>query len=227
MAVAVITEKYLDGAVRTLRSTSVPPPPEMEDGARELDEFLVKRLPNIERKLVKKGLLDETLAGLGKPKPKGNAELWYELGLELAKICRKWSIKSHRERRWLWEAIENIHATERIKRVRRERTRLHFEYCYRLARFPRELALRLNWSEWVYFFDSPTVREETRVDKWLSQKATRSRNIDRTFFRRFAQNLNKRIKGKDTSVFTDDELFQLYTQVWTATRKELQKSSAR
>jgi hypothetical protein len=150
--------------------------------------------------------------------------LWHALGQKLRAICEEKLIIGIRERRWLWEAIANIHASERIKRARRGRARDHFEYCYRLSLYPIEFAKRINWSEWVYFFDSLTVREERRVDEWLTTLVKRGELIDRKVFRPFTQNLNKRIQDLDTSELTADELFSIYDKVWQETKSEQQKS---
>lgn len=225
MDFAIITEKHPEGAARTLRSTVHPPPPELQKRAAALDSFLSRRIKEIEAGLAKAGLLDEGAARRGSDKPKGNVSLWHALGRELNRICREWHVAGRRERRWLWEAIENIHATERIKRARRGRTRLHFEYCYRLAQFPLETAARLNWSEWVYFFDSPTVREEQRADEWLRRTVAAAPHIDRRLFRRLTENLNRRIRGMDTSVLSKKELFALYAAVWKATTREIGRAA--
>jgi len=219
MAFAIITEKYPEGAVKTLRTTVFPPHAELEEQARRVDAYLEKYVSQIEQKLIKMKLLAESLPRAGQAK--GSAQLWYELGNELMKLCRKFNVINSRERRWLWEAIENLYATDRIKRARRGRTRNHFEYCHRLAQFPQDLVLALNWSEWSTFFDSLTVREEPRVDKWLCLKAKESWKINRLFFRRFTENLNKRIRYKDTSVLSDKELFQLYDEVWRETKRNI------
>lgn len=219
MDFAIIVRKYPDGTVETLRSTRHPPSGELESEATELDLYLSRKIPRIENQLIASGLLAPAIPEEG-AKP-GSASLWYALGCELAKICKKYRIEGKRERRWLWEAVHNLHATNRIKRAQRGRARNHFEYCFRLSKFPKEAAERLNWSEWVYFFDSRTVREEPRADQWLGRKAKRTTDIDRRLFRRFTENLNRRIRKMDTSVLDESELFHIYDTVWNATRKEL------
>ena len=46
--------------------------------------------------------------------------MWHALGSEFGRVCDEQAITGRRERRWLWEAIENLYATERIKRDRPE-----------------------------------------------------------------------------------------------------------
>jgi hypothetical protein len=224
---AIIVEKNLNGSAKTLRSTVQPPPKKLTSQAKSLDSYLGKRIPEFEQKLIDKGLLDQVVPNSDSKKPVGNVSLWYAVGAELRQICADHKISGRRERRWLWDAIENLYASERIKRARRGRTRLHFEYCFRLSQLPRKIAIRLNWSEWVYFFDSPTVREDDRADKWLMRTATKAANIDRRLFRRFTENLNKRIRRKDTSVLSTAELYKLYDQAWKATKRELKATAER
>lgn len=220
MEFAIVVQKYADGSVETLRSTQHPPSSDLEEHAKKLDAYLHRKVRAIERQLISDGLLAARIPEKG-AKP-GNASLWYALGSQLTKLCQRCRIEGKRERRWLWEAIYNLHATNRIKRAQRGRTRNHFEYCFRLAQFPRVIAERLNWSEWVYFFDSLTVREEPRADRWLARKAKTTSDIDRRLFRRYTENLNRAIKKMDTSVLEEPELFHIYETVWKATRKELQ-----
>lgn len=214
MNFAIITEKDPGGNIKTLRSSVVPLTPELEERAYKLDSYLNSKIPAIEKELIEAGLLDETMLKPGSSKSRGDVLLWHALGCKLSAVCDEQGITSVRERRWLWEAIEKIHATERIKRAGRTRTRQHFEYCYRISKFPIELAKQLNWGEWVYFFDSNTVREEQRVDKWLMALVERGEKIDRSTFRTFTQRLNKRLQKLDTSVLSNEELFAIYDDVW-------------
>jgi hypothetical protein len=213
--VAIITERYDDGRVKTLRS-SVALTADARAAAEKLDHELSNRVATLEKGLVAHGLLDPALPPVGASKPRGGAALWHAVGTELDAIVKEYDLRGARERRWLWEAI-NLHASERIRRVNRGRTRQHFEYCYRLAQLPLSIAKSMFWSEWVYFFDSLTVREEPRADRWLLGKLKADAGIDRLTFRRFTENLNRRIRKTDTSVLTDDELFALYDSIWAGT----------
>jgi hypothetical protein len=215
---AIIVRKYADGSAETMRSTKHPPTTELNAQARELDRYLHTKLSKVESSLAAKGLLSKEISE-GDSKV-GSVEVWYALGRELRTICEKLQISNQRERQWLWEAIHNLHASSRIKRVERRRGRNHFEYCYRVAGFPKIVAAKLNWGEWVYFFDSLTVRQESRADDWLTKKA-KAGNVDRRLLRRLTQNLNRRIRKMDTSVLEDDELFAIYNKVWVITQKEI------
>jgi hypothetical protein len=220
MGFAIITEKYPGGNIKTLRSDPFPPTPELADSARTIDSYLARRIPEIEKELINAKLLDEKIPHPGQRKHGGSVLLWHTLGQKMKSICEEYGITGRRDRRWLWEAVTNIHASERIKRARRGRARGHFEYCYRVSQFPIEFAKQINWSEWVYFFDSRTVRDERRADEWLMTLVHNGEHINRRTFRRFTQNLNRRIENLDTSVLTTNELFGIYSSIWQKTKIE-------
>lgn len=219
MGFAIITEKDAHGHV-TIRSTSTLTA-ELEKQAKVLDKYLKKRIQEIEKELVADGLLTEVIEGNGPKQDKGSVLLWHALGTKLRAICQQEGITGRRERRWLWEAVENIYSTQRIRRSTRGHTRVHFEYCYRLSGFELEFAKEVNWSEWVYFFDSRTVREEPRIDDWLRAVVAQGQKINRKIFRRFVQYLNRRVRDLDTSELDQQELFPIYDAVWKETLKEV------
>jgi hypothetical protein len=198
------------------RSTVIPPPEEDMAKAKQLGQHLSVRVPEIE-----KSLKSEFRRARGRKHRPGDAHMWRTLGEELDRICRAYSVGNARERQWLWEAIQNLYASDFIKKKERGRTRNHFEYCYQLAQFPAEFSDQINWSEWVYFFDSRAVREDQRTVTWLKSKVEGNTAVDRREFRRFIERLNKRIQKLDTSVLTDDELFEMYGSVWDQAVLEL------
>ena len=223
MGFAIITEKGPKRHV-TIRSTS-PLTAELEKQAKALDKYLERKIPEIEKELISEGLLPKTARANDRKQSKGVVLLWHALGTKLRAICQHEGITGRRERRWLWEAIEKIYSTQRIRRVARGHTRVHFEYCYRLSGQPLEFAKQVTWSEWVYFFDSRTVREELRIDDWLRTLVTQGQKIDRKTFRQFVQHLNKRVRDLDTSELSQGELFLIYGTVWNETLKETSRSN--
>lgn len=182
---------------------------------------MAKRIPQIEQELISLGVLEKTIPKDQTKLGRGDVLLWYSLGKKLRSLCQEKKILGRKERRWLWEAIENIHATRRIIRAARGRTRIHFEYCYRLSKVPLEFADQINWSEWVYFFDSRTVREEPRIDDWLLKLVNRGEKINRKIFRQFVERLNKRVKKLDTSELNQEELFLIYEELWNQTKQSI------
>jgi hypothetical protein len=189
----------------------------LEKQARALDKYLESRVPELIKELIDEGLLEENSRGNLKKQKEGIVQLWHSLGTKLREICDHAGIKGRRERRWLWEALETVYPTRPIRRASRGKARVHFEYCFRLSQFPVEFAKQLHWSEWVYFFDSKTVREEQRIDDWLRAIVEKGIKIGRAAFRRFVQNLNKRVKSLDTSELSQEELFKIYDSVWCIT----------
>jgi len=217
---AIITERLPTGEPR-VRTTSPAPARAFLEQAELLDRQLGLEVRAMETSLISRGMLPKEVPAEGERLPRGDAELWHAVGVGLRKIVDKHRMAGARERRWLWEAIQNLHASPRIARALRGRTRNHFEYCYRLGGFPPKIAEQVQWSEWVYFFDSKTVREEPRVDEWLQRVVRNGEKITRQIFRRFSENLNKRIRNLDTSVLSPQELFSLYDQAWIAAKREL------
>jgi hypothetical protein len=219
MGFAIITEKNANNKVN-IKATS-PLTNELKKQAEALDKYLEAEIPKLIMKLKTEGLLTETT---GKNKSKeGSVELWYSLGSKLRAICKYSGINGKRERRWLWEALVNIYPTEPIRRATRGKGRIHFEYCYRLSYFAIEFARQINWSEWVYYFDSKTVREDQRIDDWLRTAVEQDKKINRYTFRKFVQNLNKRVRNIDTSELRSEELFEIYDSIWSKTGNDLQK----
>lgn len=212
MSFAIIVKKEPTKTV--MRSSSEILSDELQKKATDLDVYLMEKIPEIEQELITLGLLGKNVPKDQSKQGRGNVLLWHALGTRFDELCETNRINGRTHRRWLWEAIENIYATQRIIRSARGRGRIHFEYCYRLSKFPLEFADQLNWSEWSYFFDSRTVREEPRVDKWLFFLIEKKEKITRKKFRQFVQHLNKRTKKLDTSVLSDEELFEIYDKVW-------------
>jgi hypothetical protein len=225
MEIAIVTEKDPDGHIRTIRSTTGLLTPELNEQAKALDEYLTRRIPEIEQELIDEGLLSQTTPESISRQARGGVRLWHALGAKLRALCDQRGIVGRRERRWLWDAVENIYSTPRIKRAKRGRTRVHFEYCYRLSRFPIEFAEQVKWSEWVYFFDSRTVREDPRIDDWLFARVQQGQRVSRALFRQFVVRLNERVRNLDTSELSREELFLIYDTTWKKTSQAVTSSA--
>jgi len=208
MTVAIITRKDNDGSP-VIHSMVFPPTKEQIEQAEKLDRYLSVRIPEIERELK----AEARRTGRRK-QGQGDVRTWHLLGSNLRDICVDYSINTARERHWLWESLTSFHASDFIKKKERGKTRNHFEYCYELSRFPMEFASRIKWSEWAYFFDSRTVREDRRVTDWLCKEAEADNSLGRQQFRRFVQKLNRKIEKLDTSVLTEEELATICDSVW-------------
>jgi hypothetical protein len=209
MSFAIITEKHSDGRIN-YKSNS-PLTEELQEKAKNLDAYLQHRIPEIIKELRYEGLLKSQ--GKIQRSDEGSVNLWYSLGVKLRRICEDAEIRGKRERRWMWQALENVYPTELIRRASRGKGRNHFEYCYRLSQFPIEFVKQIHWSEWVYFFDSKTVREEERIGDWLLLTVSKGTKISRVAFRQFVQILNKKVRRIDTSELSKEDLFQIYDSV--------------
>jgi len=206
---AVIVEKDEAGNAIKVRSLVFPPTREEEDLASELDQVLRRRVPEIEAELIMEGLLGSEVPGAGRRPVGGDTRLWYEVGSRLSQILNDERLVKRGERPWVLEAVK-MYGTRRILRQDRGLTRLHLDYCCRLSQFPWEFVQRLRWGDWVFFIDSKSLRHEPRTDQWLLSRIERIGRLGRARFRRLARELNAVFRGKDTSVFSDHELFDRY-----------------
>ena len=113
-----------------------------------------------------------------------------------------------------------MHVPKSLLADDRGHNRIHLEYCFRLAGFSKEKALRMKWSEWVYLFDSPGINREERFDRWLDSKMDDSLiNFSRESIRLFVQCANHILGRKETSKLSDDELFRCYEASMDASEK--------
>jgi len=219
METGIITERLATGEPRVL-SNQLAPRRSLVEQAEKLDKLLRAEVQELETSLVARDLLPDEVPPEGAKLPRGDVRLWHATGTGLRMIAERHGFGGARERRWLWEAIYNLHATSRIKRAERGRNRNHFEYCFRLGKIPLRLAERIKWSEWVYFFDSTSIRGETRADEWLQGVLAKHERVTRQRFRNFSERLNDRIRRLDTSVLSREELYALYDEAWASTEQK-------
>lgn len=144
---------------------------------------------------------------------KDKAEAYWELGSVIRKIFFESRLIEPSEKHLYWINVR-IHAPKFLLADDRGHNRLHLEYCFRLAGFSKEKALRMKWSEWVYLFDSPGINREERFDKWLDLKMNCSIELSRESIRLFVQCANQILGKKETSKLSDDELFRCYEAAW-------------
>jgi hypothetical protein len=181
---------------------------EEERLAHELDILLSRRIPEIERELSVAGLIPSE----GNDGRRGSTELWWKLGRKLAPIVENKRLVKPSEQHLLWDAIK-MYGSPRILRGDRGSTRIHLEYCYRLGKLSWELVEQMHWDDWVFYFDSKSLRQERRIDLWLSDQIGWIHMLSREQFRDLAKRLNARFKNKDTEVFTNRELFAICNEV--------------
>lgn len=212
---AVITEKDRNGQAIRIRSSTFPLTDSDERKAVELDAILAAEIPRIESELVQLGLLPKLLPREDAPTKSADIRTWWELGMRLAKLLDDTRIVPVGELPWVYEAI-SMYASRRIARKDRGPSRLHFDYCVQIAALPWEHVRNLTWADWVFCMDSKGLGREPRFRMWLSKRITRIGRLGRHGFRELAKRLNAMLKNKDTSVFSDTELFERYDSVLDA-----------
>lgn len=186
-----------------------------EEKADELDRLIEEKVKEAKYVVAREGLVRRK----GK---KGVLKLWYTIGKALQFVGDP-SVVSPEDRQFILEAIwyhmekqaPELIPGEQIKR--RGTYRDHFSQCYKLARFPWGAVEKGgNWSNWQEFFDSETDKDE-RILTWILRK-TRKEKILNNWLKTFYRDLKKRVSGKVTTVFTDEELGRLLNEIWALKR---------
>lgn len=135
----------------------------------------------------------------------------YYLGKILGELLVKYNI-SPDERRKFWDEIKTFATKE--NRTRNEgtnaETRSFYGQCYRLSQFDREVVEKLSWRQWQDILDRVGNREDARLFDWIKKRDDKIREDD---WREFEKGLHLYLKNKDTSVFSDEELFEIYDSI--------------
>ena len=135
----------------------------------------------------------------------------YYLGKFLGELLTKYDI-SYSERRRFWDEIKTFATKE--TRIRNEGTnaitRSFYEQCYVLSQFDTDVVEKLSWRQWQDILDRVGNRADERIFEWIRQKDEKIREDD---WREFEKGLHLYLKSKDTSVFTDEELFEIYDSI--------------
>lgn len=135
----------------------------------------------------------------------------YNLGKFLSELLIRYNISAS-ERRQFWDEIKTFATQE--NRVRNEgtnaETRSFYGQCYRLSQFDQEIVVKLSWRQWQDILDRVGNREDPRIFEWIRNKKEKIREDD---WREFEKGLHLYLKNKDTSVFSDDELYEIYESI--------------
>lgn len=135
----------------------------------------------------------------------------YNLGKVLGGLLSKYNISAS-ERRKFWDEIKTFATKE--NRIRNEgsnaETRSFYGQCYRLSQFDQEIVEKLSWRQWQDILDRVGNREDARIFEWIRNKKEKIREDD---WREFEKGLHLYLKGKDTSVFSDNELYEIYESI--------------
>lgn len=186
---------------------------ELREQAERLDEFLSKKIKEIEKEVRSIGLLK--LKG-----KKGEViKLWYEVGKQLEFVIDT-SIVPAEDREFMWRALYD-HAGSLApgpvtKRAEREPETSHFSYCYMLSRFPWEFVVMAgDWTSWSEFFDRKETKNDRRIIEWLGKKAEESSFKSRqNWLRPLTKAIHKQFEKKDTTVFSNEELFKILDKLF-------------
>lgn len=140
----------------------------------------------------------------------------YNLGKFLGGLLTKFEIDVY-ERRKFWDEIKYLATKE--NRVRNEginaETRSFYGQCYRLSQLDQEIVEKLSWRQWQDIFDRVGNREDVRIFEWIRNRKEKIREDD---WREFEKGLHLYLKNKDTSVFSDEELFMIYDSLFNMSK---------
>lgn len=174
-----------------------------------------------------KASIDEILNTLKEEIPIIEADLaeeygqtvWYKynLGLFLSELLEKYGIAIS-ERRRFWDEIKDFATKEDRKRNEGTNavTRSFYQQCYILSQQDPGTVEKLTWRQWQDILDRVGNREDERIFLWIKQLQGKIREDD---WREFEKALNLYLKGKDTSVFEQNELFEIYDSIMMMCQK--------
>ncbi len=135
----------------------------------------------------------------------------YYLGKCLSDYLDKFNV-APKERKKFWDEIKDFATQEERKREdgKNSKTRSFYEQCYVLSQIELDVVEKLSWRQWQDLLDRISNREDERIYNWIKNKKDKIREDD---WREFEKALHLYLKDKDTSVFTDTELYDLYDSI--------------
>ena len=209
---AIIIDKDEDGNSIYQSAKGLGGSKEEQDNAIELDLLIKKKMDELSDSLEKSNLIFKKSA-------RSKVEAYWNLGRALKEIYDKSGLVDPNELKLFW-INARMHAPEGLLAKDRGPNRLHVGYCFRLAGYPKEMALRREWSEWVYLFDSPFVNNEHRFDEWDKRKiGEEAEYTNRESTRLFIQCLNSALRNIETGDLEESELIRCYEGSWLLTKK--------
>lgn len=136
----------------------------------------------------------------------------YYLGKFLGGLLEKYNI-SFSERRKFWDEIKDFATEDERKRQdgAKSVTRSFYQQCYVLSQYDLEIVKKLSWRQWQDILDRVSNREDERIFEWIRQKEDKIGEED---WREFEKGLHLFLKKKDTSIFSDEELFEIYDSLY-------------
>jgi len=182
---------------------------DLKERALKLDKELEVLGPQIEKMWREKGIKK------GK-KGKRNiidVKVAYNIGKKLADIINNKDLVFPKERHWVWKALREMYLPQGLFKYR-GRKRDDLEYFYKATKYPFRFIKLISWDGFARILDYTSIREDERFEEWLQEKAKKSGEVKKGFIRKFAKILYLLIKNKDTTVFSDKELREIYESAW-------------
>lgn len=140
----------------------------------------------------------------------GSVKFRYKVGQFLDGEVNSASIPE-KERRYFWNEIKEFVPVELTSTIDRSAKRGFYEYCYRLFTYGESLANAFSWRDWCELLDRSVTLADARVLSWLQ---TKRKAMKQDGFRLFLVVLNQYLKKHDTSVFSDQEVYEKYDQLY-------------
>lgn len=224
MAVIIRETRMIDGTLEKVKvfKTKRLLTGELREQAERLDEFLSKKVVEIEEEMKLTGFLK--LKG-----KKGEVlKLWYEVGKRLEFVMNT-SVVAAEDREYVWRAIYDhagkLAPGQLTERARRDPETSHFSYCYRLSRFPWEFVeMAGDWTSWSEFFDRKETKNDPRIIGWLGKKEKESNVSGRqNWLRPLTKAIHKEFENSDTTVFSLEELYERLDKIFSEIRENEQK----
>lgn len=171
------------------------------------------------------GKMEKTLEKRKKTNRRIDDKFAYQLGQELRHTIINELSASESEVWWIFKAIRETYSKGSAFLVR-GKLRDDFEYMFKASKLEYEFFEKLTWDGWRRLMDSSNIRKEPRFMRWLESKSTKGNEIKRGLMRKFVKRLNGFLLNKDTSVYSDGELFAIYEKAWALALAD-QKSGKR
>jgi len=141
-----------------------------------------------------------------------SSEYCYEMGLYLSQKLEQYRVVES-SRYKFWESLRNYVNTKNPTKVITE-LRDPYEYCYMLSKMDRDLVIKYPRSRWDHLFDCVTAREDSRLYEWLLDRDTIDNN---DCWQGFIKALKVYFKGIDTSIYSKEEMYDLYDSILSKT----------
>ena len=144
-----------------------------------------------------------------KSKNKFDSERSYELGIILANKLKEYDIIES-NRYYFWSLLRFGVNTTDDRKIFQPKQREPYEHMYLLSRLPKELALKYSMSKWDHLFDITTARKDDRIYTWLMNDTNKNFINSNDVFQNFCKGIKDNIERIDTSLLSDEELFEIY-----------------